>query len=89
MMALPANRLLPPLRAGEGWGGVRAQRAAGAKRSPQSIFLDISYTLKPKQPHPNPPLLPQGREPIMASNKPARSNEHPRCKCNVNRLMSA
>jgi hypothetical protein len=33
------------------------------------IIATFVYRLKPKQPHPNPPLLPQGREPISASIK--------------------
>ena len=33
------------------------------------FFKTFSRTLKPRQPHPDPPLLTQGREPIVASNK--------------------
>jgi len=33
------------------------------------FFKTFSRTLKPRQPHPDPPLLTQGRERIMASIK--------------------
>ncbi|GGA39133.1 hypothetical protein GCM10010981_30480 [Dyella nitratireducens] len=36
------------------------------------ILEVFGYTLKHKQPHPSPPLLPQGREPTAASDKPRK-----------------
>ena len=67
-----ARICLPPLRAGEGGGGVRAQRAARAKcrsnvylahaAADMACLPAFGGALKPRQPHTNPPLLLQGRE---------------------------
>jgi hypothetical protein len=76
----PHETRLPPLLAGEGWGGVRAQRASQSQTSRQSYFIfrfSSSLTdtvaffsaLKHRQPHPNPPLLSQGREPTSARSR--------------------
>jgi hypothetical protein len=58
----------PACRGGLGWGASAASH--GSRTSPRYVFLaEFSRTLKPKQPHPSPPLLPQGRGRIMASVK--------------------
>ena len=61
----------PACRGGLGWG---VSAASGGMHASACIPIvaKCNCALKPKQPHPNPPLLSQGREPFTANVKLCR-----------------
>jgi len=46
----------------------------GCERSEPKVVATIGFTLKHKQPHPNPPLPSQGREQLEVNSKRIRIN---------------
>ena len=64
-MHATGRRPLPPLRAGEGWGGVR--RAKLASSCAGMGLRDDELFRKRASPHPNPPLLHVGEGADLAS----------------------
>ena len=66
------NRSLPCLQGRVRVGCERSERQKEVV-TPMHVLATSGYTLKHKQPHPNPPLLPQGRERTIAMHASAHT----------------